>query len=129
MTEFTYDEELFSDLHKDAMGFRPRGHEFYSASRERKQEIWDSYIDTLNVELERESAERVANSAAFEKKISDLIDMGAGDRETAIRWLMTSDDEEDDFTHYGVSWALYSFGLTSNYGLEIGRIREAMMAE
>lgn len=36
-TMYTYSEELFSDFHKDAYGFRPRGHEFYSATPERKQ--------------------------------------------------------------------------------------------
>ena len=29
--EYTYDENIFSDLYKDAFGFRPQGHHFYDA--------------------------------------------------------------------------------------------------
>ena len=41
---YTYSEELFSDFHKDAYGFRPRNHRFYDADTTpaEKQEIWDA---------------------------------------------------------------------------------------
>ena len=41
---YTYSDELFSDLYKDVYGFRPRGHEFFTACPERKQEIWDQIL-------------------------------------------------------------------------------------
>ena len=126
---FTYDDELFSDLHKDAVGFRPRGHEFYAASRSRKQEIWDSYVDQVNVELAREHDERQASKIEFEGKIADLISIGAGDRETAIRWLLTSDEDNlDEFKAHGVSWALYEFNLPIDYSQEFGDIRNEMVS-
>lgn len=40
---YTYSEELFSDFHKKAYGFRPTGdHWFYGATPAEKQEIWDA---------------------------------------------------------------------------------------
>ena len=53
---FTYDEELFSDLHKDAYGFRPRIHNFYESTPEEKQKIWDATILDMNAAQEAEEA-------------------------------------------------------------------------
>lgn len=57
MTEFTYDPYLFSDFYKEVYGVRPRGHEFYTASEERAQEIWDQLMVAHNAEMERYYAE------------------------------------------------------------------------
>jgi len=85
---FTYDETLFSDLHKDAYGFRPRGHEFYSASPERAQEIWDSTVRALEAALHARDEQEQASVRAFEARIADAIGLGAADRSTAIRWIV-----------------------------------------
>lgn len=53
MTDFTFDENLFSDFHKEVYGFRPRGHEFYTASDERKQVLWDILMRDHEIEMER----------------------------------------------------------------------------
>lgn len=84
---YTYSEELFSDFHKDAYGFRPRGHEFYSATPERKQEIWDATAGAFT-RAQAEEAELEAQSLIdFEKEVQSCIDNGAGDRQTALRWM------------------------------------------
>lgn len=57
MTEFTYDPYLFSDFYKEVYGVRPRGHEFYTASEERAQEIWDQLMVAHKAEMERYYAE------------------------------------------------------------------------
>ena len=84
---YTYSDELFSDFHKDAYGFRPRGHEFYSATPERKQEIWDA-IGRAFDRAQAEEAELEAQSLIdFEKEVQTYIDNGAGDRQNALRWM------------------------------------------
>lgn len=84
---YTYSEELFSDFHKDAYGFRPRGHEFYSATPERKQEIWDATAGAFT-RAQAEEAELEAQSLIdFEKEVQSCIELGAGDRQTALRWM------------------------------------------
>ena len=84
---FTYSEELFSDLHKDAYGFRPRGHEFYDVTPERKQEIWDYFCKIVeeNIAAEREHEARALRD--FEQEVQNTIELGAGDRATALRWM------------------------------------------
>ena len=114
-TEYTYSEELFSDFHKDTYGFRPRNHEFYSATPERKQEIWDRMGRTFEI-AQAEEAEREAQALEeFKAEIESMISNGAKDRSMALRWMTQdqtfydSEDVEDwvwskgisEFTDYG----------------------------
>jgi len=93
---FTFDEYLFSDLHKDAFGFRPRGHEFYDASADRKQVIWDATCDALDAELVRECRCALDSQRKWEAKIAKFIELGAPDEATAIRWDMDANGIEAD---------------------------------
>ena len=96
---YTFDENTLSDLHKDARGSRPRSDFFWDtwnqADNDGKQAIWDGLVR----ELERHQAweARIQDEclAEFEAEIETCIDMGAGDRQTALRW-MTS---EETFHH------------------------------
>ena len=99
---YTYDENVFSDLHKDAYGFRPRGHEFYDATPERKQEIWDYFCTIVeeNIAAEREHEARALRD--FEQEVENMIDLGAGDRTTALRWMTQNETfyHEQDVEHW-----------------------------
>lgn len=88
---YTYDEDIFSDLHKDAYGFRPRDHEFYDATPDRKQEIWDYFCGIVeeNIAAERENQERAVRD--FEQEVQNTIGLGASDRATALRWMTQND--------------------------------------
>ena len=89
---YTFCEDIFSDLHKDAYGFRPRDHEFYSATPERKQEIWDYFCQVVedNNAAEREHEARALRD--FEQEVQNTIELGAGDRATALRWMTQSEE-------------------------------------
>lgn len=95
MTAYTYAEEIFSDFHKDAYGFRPRGHEFYTATPARKQEIWDNVQQDFLQRCVEEAEEEARALREFEAEIASIIETGAGDRTTALRWMT----EEDTFYH------------------------------
>lgn len=96
---YTYSDELFSDIHKDAFGFRPKGDDYLrwnSLSADEKQAEW-TYMD--NVIARNEEADRIAQEKCIvilEKTISALIDCGAKTRETAIRWLADADNVGED---------------------------------
>ena len=87
---FTFDDQTVSDLHKDARGFRPHAafmEGWNSSDDENKQAIWDGLVR----ELERHQAweairEREALSE-FQGELEILIESGAGDRQTALRWM------------------------------------------
>jgi hypothetical protein len=51
MSMYTFSEELLSDLHKDARGFRPRSewfwHDWNTSDDDGKQAIWDNLVEEL----------------------------------------------------------------------------------
>jgi hypothetical protein len=105
---YTFDADLFSDLHKDVYGFRPRNHTFYSlcdSDPAEAQAIWDSLL----IDLERENAFQEEHHQEcvqeYEDHIQDLIKLGAEDRETAIRWIIDEFPEEDQYLDC-ISWNL-----------------------
>lgn len=95
-----------SDASKDAQGFRTR------------MDISGMTIEELMVEadywegrvieaIEDERAHEKEAVAEFEQLVADTINMGAGDRETAIRWLKSSDEwYENDESYFEYSWGL-----------------------
>ena len=84
---FTYDDNLFSDLHKDAYGFRPRSHEYWDATPEEKQKIWDYTIRDLDEAIRIEKEQEVLAVETFNELIQSTIAFGAGDVDNALRWL------------------------------------------
>ena len=89
---YTYSEELFSDFHKDAYGFRPTGdHWFYGATPAEKQEIWDAVGRAFDRRQAEEAEIEAQSLAKFKEEVQTYIDNGAGDRQTALRW-MTQDE-------------------------------------
>ena len=88
-TVYTYSEELFSDFHKDAYGFRPRDHRFYDADTTpaEKQEIWDATGRAMDRAIADEKAEAARAVVDFEEEVRCYIELGAGDRQTALRWM------------------------------------------
>lgn len=91
MTEFTYDDNIFSDIFKDINGFRPRNHEFYYASPARKQEIWDAILIENDLHFKECQIREAQAVEAFEWRVADTIRMGAKDRKTAIRWIVEAE--------------------------------------
>lgn len=94
---YTYDEDIFSDLHKDAYGFRPRGHEFYDSTPARKQEIWDYFCKIVedNIAAEKEHEARAVRD--FQNLVQRVIELGAVstigsvNRKTALLWLTSGE--------------------------------------
>jgi len=113
---YTYDEQTFSDLYKDVNGFRPRSHEFYTATPDRKQVIWESLIEDLESENNRIQDRRNKSVTLFESLVDKTISMGATDRKTAVQWLV--DAEDDDFYDYGY--------MEFKYDLPCGYIQSQM---
>jgi len=89
--EYTFCDNVFSDLHKDVYGFRPRNHPYDNASDEDKQIIWDNLCAEL--ELNEKNARAAEQEAVeeFEKLVAKTIGYGASDRTAALRWITQSE--------------------------------------
>lgn len=129
---FTFDENIVSDLHKDARGFRPgQGwwESWTSSSNERKQQIWDSLVQEMNEEMDRERRMEKLAVEDFEAEVQQYIELGAGDRATALRWMTQNEEfyHEQDVEHwvwkYGILFTDYGRQLVKEL-MQIVTIRE-----
>ena len=88
---YTYDENIISDLHKDAYGVRP-GEYFWADWDARdddgKQRIWDNLLDDLDRAIENEREYHQEAIANLEDRIQFMMNTVAGcQREDALRYL------------------------------------------
>lgn len=114
MTQYTFNEQTVSDLHKDARGWRPREYfweTWEAASDDEKQEIWDGLCNELNMEMERERKAEERAVSEFEKQVARNLSYGAADRQQAIRWIVESLDPSQVDLMYGGSWVCWELGL------------------
>ena len=88
--EFTYSDDLFSDLHKDVYGFRPRGSEmaqWHAMNAKQKQTVWNALCEELEDNTKAEKAAEIVAIEKFEARIQDIIELGAGNRTNALLWM------------------------------------------
>jgi hypothetical protein len=115
--QYTFDEQIVSDLHKDAYGFRPREYfwaEWNNSTDDEKQTIWDGLCADLDAEIQREQQEQAAAVAHFEANVQRNMDLGAPSTEDAIRWILQSLDLSEYDLAYGGSYVCYELGLPYN---------------
>ena len=114
MRNYTYDENIVSDLHKDAYGVRP-GEYFWADWDARdddgKQRIWDNLLDDLDRALENEREYQQEAIADLENRIRFLMSAVAGcQREDAIRYLHDAYN-----THGDVEYLEFHLGVPYGY--------------
>jgi len=92
-TTYSFDDNLISDLHKDATGFRPTEGfwiRWKASTEDQKEQIWNDLYQALEAELDREAAQKEQAIEAFEVRVAKTIELGANDRRQAIWWIMQS---------------------------------------
>ena len=100
------------DGYKDAHGIRPRWIAFDTMSIAELEAMADQVSSEVAEAIECEKREQDTAAVEFEARLVDLIKVGAGDRTTAIRWLM----DAGDYMH-GADALRYDFGLAWGYQL------------
>jgi hypothetical protein len=114
-------EDLYSfisDASKEANGCRRRLniHEYTVAELE---DLADYYAKAANDEAEREEARQEYAIEKFEAAIARIIECGAGDRETAVRWFRDAHFADDEMGRmYGDERICYDLGLPFSYDLD-----------
>ncbi len=118
--QYTFDENIVSDLYKEAYGFRPREYfwsEWEEATNDRKQAIWDDLLDTADREAEREREMQIEAEHDVEDRIRFMMSTVAGcTRENAIRYLHDAYNTNGD-TEY------LEFNLGVRYGYLSGSLK------
>ena len=115
-----FDYDIFSDLHKDVYGFRPRGtamDNWDMMGPTRKQAYWDELCAELeaNTIFEKQQAENAV--AKFQARVKDVIELGAGNRTNALLWMTSS---EKFFHSQSVEHFVWEQGiLFTDYGRQL----------
>jgi hypothetical protein len=88
------------DMYKDAYGVRPRGIDTSAWTLEQ----FDAEFKILGRAIEQEEIARTQAeaeaTAKFEQHVTNTICMGAGDRETALRWIMEASNAGGDWEYF-----------------------------
>jgi beta-lactamase class D len=111
---YTFDENIVSDLHKDAYGYRPDAYfweEWNQCGDNTRQAMWDNLLVELEQAREREAQEQIASINAFELEIANALDVGARSREDAVRWIVQGLELSDIDMMYGGSYICFLKGL------------------
>ena len=111
-----------SDLYKDVYGIRPRGYGFNEWSDAELEAFTDQLIAQLKENEDQERLQEIADVKSFEIQVQNTIDLGAGDRKTALRWLFSSEEYDQGayVTDWDVDGFLYRKGIVhSDLGQEV----------
>lgn len=114
--EYTFDENIVSDLHKDAYGNRPGEYfwaEWEACDNDGKQRIWDGLLDDLDRAVENEREMQIEAISDLEDRIKFMQSTIIGcTRDDAIRYLHDVYDTRGDVEylefHLGVPYGYLS---------------------
>ena len=118
---YTFDENTVSDLHKDAFGFRPSRSWYWDwngYSDDEKQKEWDFLLQALKRGMEDEARREDDAIFDFDCEVRRLMEIGAANRETAIRWMLDSMGMDEFDLMYGGSFVCYELGLPYSFASE-----------
>jgi len=99
MSKYTYDENVISDLHKDARGYRPRETFFNmweTLSQDDKQGVWDMLCEELNSVMEEEA--RLEAEALKELRVHtrNVMNVMRCTWDKALRILIQTEGEDPE---------------------------------
>lgn len=103
---YTFDENIVSDLHKDAYGHRPSfgwWDSWNNSSDAYKQRVWNGLLLDLEDTIERERQQTAEALQEFNQWVNDIIEcFGAKDRTQALRWMTGPNTfyNEQDVEHW-----------------------------
>ena len=95
LSELEQAQEIYSDMHKDAYGFRPRfDYSGWTLDKFNSQfELMGRIIEADN-KVEKENQEKSAHD--FEMRVLSLLQTGAKDRAMAVRWIHEAEGSNGD---------------------------------
>ena len=104
LTELEQYQATYWDMYKDAYGVRPRGVDTSGWT----VETFLKEFAYLGLVIEREDVARKEAEASatvvFEQRVQSLIEAGAKDRATAMRWIHEAEDTNGDDEY--LAWTL-----------------------
>ena len=115
------DGDIFSDLHKDVYGFRPRGVTFESL--EAFDAEYEYLVQRLNEQNDAEKIRQDANMVKFAQRVMETMELCNCDQRRAVEIIADAEGELEDYKFYGPERLEYTFNL------KYGSINQAIFGE
>jgi hypothetical protein len=122
MTAYTFDEQIVSDLHKDARGYRPRENWWQmweQMTEDEKQNEWDVLIREISETMESERHAENMAMIALHQRIQGAMLLGAKDEVQALKWIIEAEEFNNFDLQYGADYFCYHFGLSYSAKTEL----------
>ena len=111
---YTFDEQIVSDLHKDARGYRPDEYfweEWTQCGDDTRQSMWDNLLEELAAETARQLDAYARAEIEFHQRVQGTMLAGAADELAAIRWILEAEQLTENDLAYGSDYVAFHFGL------------------
>ena len=103
------------DGFKDAYGFRNRSYDFDNMTMAELEAEADRISEAVGQRIEEDRKAEEAAVERFEQLLTDTMAMGAGDRETALRWIRDADEWNSDPGYMEFEYGLPYGWLLDNF--------------
>lgn len=103
------DGDIFSDLHKDVYGFRPRYVRF--ASLEEFDARYTELCAELSMQIDEDRVRQAANLNKFFERVLETMQLCNCDKYRAIEIIAEAEDELDELKFYGYERLEWVFDL------------------
>ena len=102
--------QIYSDFHKEAYGYRPRGINYDAMSLEDLEADFARFAEVCKENDEAEAKAEAKAVEVFNTSIASIISMGAGNKATALRWIA-----EAGVAEYGwdIKFYLWTLGIST----------------
>jgi len=115
------DGDIFSDLHKDVYGFRPRHLSFESLDAFDME--YKRLVQRLNEQMDEDRIRQDANMEKFAKRVMETMELCNCDQRRAVEIIADAEGELDEYKFYGPERLEWVFDL------KFGSIKQAIFGE
>jgi hypothetical protein len=110
MTELEQAQATFWDMYKDAHGFRPRHIDTSAWTLEQFDKEFEELSEVMRANDIQKGIEEAIAVEKFERRVAEMISIGAKDVAMAMRWIHEAEDTNGDNDY--LAWTL---GLPYRY--------------
>lgn len=115
------DGDIFSDLHKDVYGFRPRGVTFESL--EDFDAEYERLVGRLTDQMSDDKIRQDRNMEKFAQRVMETMELCNCDQRRAVAIIADAEGELEDYEFYGPERLEWKFDL------KFGSIKQVIFGE
>ena len=104
MTDLEQAQSTFWDMYKDAHGFRPRHIDTSTWTLEQFEREFNELSEVMKANDIAQKIDEAIAVEKFERRIAELISIGAKDQAMAMRWIHEAEETNGDDSH--LAWTL-----------------------